>query len=84
MILGDEPEMDVAAAEQDVLDAGRALRDGAPALGAVLLECTNMSPYAKALEEAIRVPVFDIYSFISWFHAGLAPHAFGPPGSGSP
>jgi Asp/Glu/hydantoin racemase len=52
-----------------------------PDVGAVVLECTNMAPYARALRERLGRPVFDIYSFISWFHAGLVPRDFGPPGS---
>ena len=80
-ILGDEAEMDVAAAEQDILEAGAALRARHPDLGAIVLECTNMCPYAAALREAIGLPVFDIYSFMTWFHAGLRPRDFGHPGS---
>jgi hypothetical protein len=40
-----------------------------------------MAPYARALAQAIRRPVFDIYAFATWFHAGLSPRDFGPPGS---
>ena len=80
-ILGDEPILDVAAAEQDILDAGDALIAEHPEVGAVLLECTNMAPYARALRDRLRLPVFDIYSFMTWFHAGLAPRDFGHPGS---
>ncbi len=78
-ILDDALEMDVAAAAADVLDAGRALMAAHADVGAVLLECTNMAPYARALRAAIGLPVFDIYSFITWFHAGLRPRDFGPP-----
>jgi hypothetical protein len=42
-----------------------------------VLECTNMPPYAAALREALGLPVYDIYSMISWFHAGLRPRRFG-------
>jgi hypothetical protein len=73
--------MDVAAAEQDILEAGDALIERHPNAGAVLLECTNMVPYARALRERLRLPVYDIYSFATWFHAGLSPRDFGPPGS---
>ena len=45
-------------------------------IGAIVLECTNMPPYAHALREVPGLPVFDIYSLISWFHAGLRPRAF--------
>jgi Asp/Glu/hydantoin racemase len=82
-ILGDEATLDVAAAERDILDAGSRLVEQHPATGAVLLECTNMAPYARALRQHLGLPVFDIYSFITWFHAGLAPRDFGPPASAS-
>ncbi|MBV9053413.1 MAG: aspartate/glutamate racemase family protein [Hyphomicrobiales bacterium] len=80
-ILGDEDKLDVAAAERDILAAGAQLVARHPSVGAVLLECTNMSPYAGALAAHIRRPVFDIVSFMSWFHAGLAPRDFGHPAS---
>lgn len=81
VMIGNEPTMDVAAAELDILDAGRTLVARHAGLGAVLLECTNMVPYARALREELQLPVYDIYSFITWFHAGLAPRDFGHPGS---
>jgi Asp/Glu/hydantoin racemase len=80
-ILGDEPALDVAAAEEDIIAAGDRLVARHPDVGAVLLECTNMAPYARALQERLRRPVFDIVSFMTWFHAGLSPRDFGHPGS---
>ena len=80
-ILGNEAELDVAAAEQDILEAGAALVARHPEVGAVVLECTNMPPYARALSQSLGLPVFDIHSFVSWFHAGLVPRDFGPPAS---
>ena len=68
--------MDVALAEQDILQAGRALMAGHPGIGAIVLECTNMPPYARALRDAAGVPVFDIYSLVSWLQAGVRPQVF--------
>lgn len=76
-----DTRMDVAAAEQDLLDAGRDLISRHPEVGAVILECTNMVPFARLLSEALALPVYSIYSFVCWFHAGLAPRDFGHPGS---
>jgi len=81
-ILGNEPRLDVAAAERDILEAGERLLEHQD-IGAVVLECTNMAPYAGALSAHLRLPVYDIYSFITWFHAGLAPRNFGPPAGGA-
>jgi len=81
-IIGDEDRLDAAAAERDIIAAGDALVTQHKDTGAVLLECTNMVPYARALSEHLRLPVFSIYSFVTWFQSGLAPRDFGPPGSG--
>ena len=82
VMLHDEPRLDAAAAERDILDAGDALVARYPDIGAVLLECTNMVPYARALCEHLRLPVYSIYSFVTWFQAGLVPRDFGSPGGG--
>jgi len=82
VIIGDEERLDAAAAERDVVGAGEELVAKHPDIGAVLLECTNMVPYARAVSERLRLPVFSIYNFVTWFQAGLAPRDFGPPGSG--
>lgn len=81
LIRAEKPDMDVALAAQDILDAGRTLMERHPDVGAVVLECTNMPPYARGLREALGVPVFDIYSLITWLHAGLRPRDFGLPAS---
>jgi hypothetical protein len=80
-ILGDEERLDAALAERDILEAGERLLAQYPATGAVVLECTNMVPYARALSEHLRLAVFSIHNFVTWFQAGLAPRDFGPPGS---
>ena len=77
--LGDLPGLDVEAAQADILDAGgRLLREHAD-IGAVVLECTNMAPYARALAAHLRIPVYDIVSFLTWFQAGLSPRGFPRP-----
>lgn len=79
LIGGEAQDMDVRLAARDILEAGRDLVARHPEVGAIVLECTNMPPYAHALREALGLPVFDIYSLITWFHAGLRPRDFGPP-----
>ena len=70
-----------ALAELDVLDAGQDLMSRHPEVGAVVFETHNLAPFASALRDSIGIPVFSVYSFFTWFHAGLAPRDFGHPGS---
>jgi hypothetical protein len=81
VMINDEERLDVAAAERDILSAGETLVANHSGIGAVLLECTNMVPYARALSERLRLPVFSIYTFVTWFHSALVPREFGHPAS---
>jgi hypothetical protein len=76
LIKAEKDDMDIAQAERDVVEAGKALVAEHPDVGAIVLECTNMPPYAAALQAEVGLPVYDIYSMITWFHAGLRPRAF--------
>jgi len=77
LILGEKQDMDVALAARDILDAGRRLVAAHPDVGAIVLECTNMPPYAHALRDTLGLPVVDVYSLVTWLHAGIRPRDFG-------
>lgn len=76
VILNNENRLNIAAAEADMLLATRALLAKDPAIGAILLECTNMCPYSALLREVTGLPVFDMYSFVCWFQNALSPRVF--------
>jgi hypothetical protein len=78
-ILGNEIELDVALARRDNVDAALALKAANPDLGAIVLECTNMVPYAADIRRATDLPVFSIRSFVTWFQSSLAPPSFPTP-----
>lgn len=77
-ILDDEAVLDVELARADMIDAGRRLIEEFPDTGAMVLECTNMVPFAPDLRQTFGLPVFSIYSFVTWFQAGLMPREFAP------
>jgi hypothetical protein len=79
LILAEKQDMDVGLAARDILEAGRRLVTAHPEVGAIVLECTNMPPYAHALQRALKRPVYDVYSLITWLHAGIRPKDFGTP-----
>ncbi len=73
VILNNQLELDVEKARAENIEAALALKNAHPQLGAIVLECTNMVPYAADIRRATGLPVFSIYSFITWFQAGLQP-----------
>ncbi len=75
-VLGDEVEIDFDACRGDLLEAAEQLVTKHPKTGAVLLECTNMVPFAADIRRHIGRPVYSIHSFISWFQSGLMPRRF--------
>ena len=42
-----------------------------PEVGAILLECSDMPPFAWAIQNATALPVFDFITFINWIYAGV-------------
>ena len=63
-LLDDEPAIDTGRAEADVVDAAQRLVARWPAVREIVLECTNMPPYAKAVARATRRPVHHIISLL--------------------
>lgn len=76
VLLNDEELLDVELAREDNVSAARQLVEGHPDVAAIVLECTNMVPFAADIQAATGRPVFSIYSFGIWFHAGLTPRRF--------
>ena len=74
----DEKEMNIDLARQDHLDAAEELMKEHSNIGAIVMECTNMSPFAADVRKKFEVPVFNIYTFIEWFQSGLLPTRFNP------
>ncbi len=75
-ILDNELELDVALARQDNIDAAMAMKAKCDDLGAIVLECTNMEPYAADISRATGLPVFSIQTLMTWFQRSLVPKSY--------
>ena len=62
---GAAPVMDTDAVGAEIGAAAAAMTDGQP-LDALLLECTDLSVFARTVQEAVSVPVYDIISLIAY------------------
>ena len=47
-----------------------------PSIGAIVCECTNITPYSHEINRRLGVPVFDMVTLVHWFHRALRPQHF--------
>lgn len=73
-LLQDLPTLDAADAQAQVLAAAARLLERHPDLQALVLECTNLPPYAPALRRVTGLPVFDVVSMLHGRMARLGYH----------
>ena len=45
-------------------------------IGAILLECTELSPHAFAVQDAVRLPVWDYTTLTKWIYSGTVRRPF--------
>jgi hypothetical protein len=69
--------------EAEVLWAAEELVRRHPEVGAILCECTNLSPHSAAIARRLALPVHDIVTTLNWFYAGLRPKSFPQPKAAS-
>ncbi|KAI1613144.1 hypothetical protein EDD37DRAFT_626709 [Exophiala viscosa] len=70
--------------EKELVEAALEIAQRHPETRAILLECTQMAPFAVAIQQAVEWPVYDVYTMGCWFYSGLSrhrPQAWGPIGS---
>jgi hypothetical protein len=72
MLLQDLPTLDEADAQAQVLAAARRLQAREPGLDTLVLECTNLPPYAPALRAASGLQVLDVVTLLDARMAVLA------------
>jgi hypothetical protein len=77
VFLGGKRTIDAAACRREMVSAARDLVHRYPATGAVVMECTNMPPYAKDVQAAVNRPVFDAATLVRYARdAALRPAFF--------
>lgn len=75
-ILEPKGTMDTDLISAETVATARRLQEERPDLGAILLECSLMPPYASAVQEALGLPVFDFVSLIDFMAAGTRPRRY--------
>jgi len=65
---GEQETVDVARLEAETVGVARDLVRREPSIGAILLECSLLPPYAAAVQEATGLPVFDFTHLVTMVH----------------
>jgi Asp/Glu/hydantoin racemase len=62
--------------EQELVELAKQFVKQNTEIGAILLECSDMPPYAHAVQEAIRMPVFDFVTLVNWVQNAVVRRPF--------
>lgn len=65
-------EFDNGLARQEVVQCAVDMVGKHPEIGAILLECSDMPPYAADIQRATGLPVYDFITLIRWLHSAAA------------
>jgi Asp/Glu/hydantoin racemase len=68
----DVPALDFDRARAETVDVARRLVQSGSDIGAILLECSLLPPYATDIQRAINVPVFDFTHLVNMVHNACA------------
>ncbi|RCW44380.1 MULTISPECIES: aspartate/glutamate racemase family protein [unclassified Halanaerobium] len=64
-------ELDSEQMEKEAVEAAEELVRENPEVKAVLLECSMLPPYAKAIQDKVKLPVFDFITMIDYVFSAL-------------
>lgn len=68
-VLQSKGTLDSDLVTAEAIDVVRRLRVEQPDLGAVVLECSMLPPYARAIQQAVGLPVYDFATMIDYLQA---------------
>ncbi|HEX2136506.1 MAG TPA: aspartate/glutamate racemase family protein [Microvirga sp.] len=63
--------LDVEQVTSEVIAVCKALALDDPDLGCLVFECTNLQPYAVAVQAELGLPIFGIYHIVNLLHSGV-------------
>lgn len=70
-VIDEVGELDPELVEREVVSVAQKLKGENPDLGAIFLECSDMPPYAAAIQQALRLPVFDFITMIDYIYSSV-------------
>lgn len=71
-ILNEKGSLDSPKIQTEVVAVAQEMVKQNPDIGSILLECSDLPPYANAVQTATGLPVFDFFTMINYVHTTLA------------
>ena len=75
-IMANTGKYNPAKVEQEIVDVANQMLSENKDIGAILLECTELSPHAVAVQNAVRMPVWDYTTLTKWIYSGCIRRPF--------
>lgn len=75
-ILEEKGTLDSALIEQEAVEVAKSLVANNPNVRSILLECSDLPPYAAAIQASCGRPVFDFVTMIDYVHRSLNRYPF--------
>ena len=70
-VLEERGTLDSDLVRNEVVQVARKMVRDYPDIGAILLECSDLPPYASAVQDETRLPVFDFITMIHYVHSAF-------------
>ena len=71
IIEAERNRIDFDKLEAEIVSAAERLAGANPDMGALVLECTDMSPFADAIQRRLKMPVFDLVTLTEMVYAAV-------------
>jgi len=75
-ILEEKGTLDSDLIESEVVGVAKKLIAENPDIGALVLECSDLPPYAHAIQKEVNLPIFDFTTMIQYVHTALVRKEF--------
>jgi aspartate/glutamate racemase len=75
-ILEEKGTLNSEVMEQEVVNAARKMTSSNPKIGSILLECSDLPPFAHAVQQAVSLPVFDFNTMIRYLQTAVIQHPY--------
>jgi hypothetical protein len=75
-VMREDGILDTDAVEREVVLVAQTMVSEFPDIGAILLECSCLPPYATAVQEAVRLPIFDFVTMINYIYSTIVRKRF--------